>query len=165
MTPARSMKRRPRRIWYRPPGPVRGESCTCGTASRQKGHCVRCAGMGLPQNEQRRMSGPAFPGVAIQLPRSLSPRLDSESWNRQAATCRRVKRGFENSVKQLDMGPFRGGFAPALTKRQEGGVQARAWLQLPEGTRDRTTGGADCGEQATNETHGKSKENPLHQQF
>src|SRR6266850_1786371 len=37
-------------------------------------------------------------------PKSPSSRLDSRSWNRQGRPYRRVEHGFENSVKELDMG-------------------------------------------------------------
>jgi hypothetical protein len=77
---------------------VRRESCTCGTASRQKGHCVRCPAMCLPQNTHRRLSDIGLAIAPILLPIAPLSSLDSRSSNRQGTPCGRVNPAFEDSV-------------------------------------------------------------------
>src|SRR5437016_3908388 len=60
--------------------------------------------MYLPQNTQRRVSPVVFSKALMQLAKPLSSKLNSRSGNRQGKPYRRVKHGFENSVKELDKG-------------------------------------------------------------
>jgi len=88
----------PRRVCSRPSAPpLRRDSCTCGTASRQNGHCVSCTPIRLPQYAHCRVCDGCLPKALIRAPGGPLPRLGSRPWHRQGMCGPRV-RGFLKSL-------------------------------------------------------------------
>jgi hypothetical protein len=134
------MNSKPRRISSRPLEPLRRVSCTCGTASRQKGHCIKCAAMDFPQYAQRFISGAFCAEGPTPAPGCFLSRLGSKRQRRQGSRertgaflltgCPRGKAGTRsNCATNLSTTGFQGSSARKNTIHF--GLKNNWWRTLP----------------------------------